>query len=323
MPAWTGPMTIGQILDRTWRLLKSQWKLYVALGAVPMGAMVLLEAGLIGGLFAAGLFPTLAKSGPLPPAENARLGMIMAPLIVVLDAVFLVIYAWYQSAACYAALEANGGRETTFGESMRQAGRRVGRYAWLGFVKAVCIGFPLMACAALMGAIIAFSAATRHGMPSSADILFVLLFALTFIAVPVYGIWMALKLSLAFPACIRENLTAIESIKRSNKLTRGAKGRVFVVMLVVYALTYAVMMAVEIAGMIVFMIGSLVVVALHVHWNAVLIGVCIAVGGLAVLALFLVLTGLSLGAVAIALAVLYDDQRARLEPVAQAQREPA
>src|SRR5579863_8481946 len=57
-------------------------------------------------------------------------------------------------------------------------------------------------------------------------------------AAMVVGVIVALRFSLAFPASVFEDLTAWQAIKRSGVLTRGAKGRIFLVLLVIYAATY-------------------------------------------------------------------------------------
>lgn len=318
------PMTVGKILDRVWVLLRGNWKPYVALGSLPMGAVVLMEAGAFGLMFAAGAFPPPAGTTTMPPAAVRRLVWIMGPLILLLDMGFLAIYALYQGAACHVALEANHGRATTVSQAWSNAWRRLGRYMWLGLLKALCIAAPMLLCFLIVGVILAVSAISRHGgTGQDAWLALFPLFLLGFFAMPVYGIWMALKLSLAFPACVHEDIPACESVKRSNLLTRQAKGRIFLVMLVVYALTYAAMFALEMVGFLVLFVGSLVAITLHLHWNAPLAIAGIAMGGLAVLAAVLVLMGLSMGSVAIALSVLYEDQWMRLKPAALTQGGPA
>ena len=43
----------------------------------------------------------------------------------------------------------------------------------------------------------------------------------------VYGILMSLRYSLAVPACTVENLKAREAIRRSIQLSKGSRGRIF------------------------------------------------------------------------------------------------
>jgi membrane-anchored glycerophosphoryl diester phosphodiesterase (GDPDase) len=91
--------------------------------------------------------------------------------------------------------------------------------------------------------------------------------ALVFLLVPietlffldafVYSIYISLRLSLAFSACVHENLTARQSIILSGAFTRGAKGRIFLVLLVIYALSYTCLMVTySLVGILVFAIGA-------------------------------------------------------------------
>jgi hypothetical protein len=58
------------------------------------------------------------------------------------------------------------------------------------------------------------------------------LLLLSFPAV-VYAIWMALRYSLAVPASVVENLKARQALRRSVELTRGSRGRIFVLGLLI------------------------------------------------------------------------------------------
>jgi hypothetical protein len=56
-----------------------------------------------------------------------------------------------------------------------------------------------------------------------------------FLLALIYGLLMSLRYSLSMPACVVEELTATQSIKRSIQLSKGARGRIFVLGLLVYA----------------------------------------------------------------------------------------
>jgi hypothetical protein len=136
---------------------------------------------------------------------------------------------------------------------------------------------------------------------------------LLYLAAIVYGILMGLRLSLAFPASIEENLPARAAIKRSFQLVRGAKGRIFLVILVIYAAIYAAMLVLELVAILLGVVGFFVMMALHAHltapWSYIgigLIGICAFAG----MVLFISVIYASLVA---ALAVLYHDQRLRNE----------
>jgi len=70
-------------------------------------------------------------------------------------------------------------------------------------------------------------------------------------ALAIYCIWMALRLSLAFPACIVEKLGALPTLKRSISLTNGTMGRIFILYLLGTVLNYLVSMVVIVPILIV------------------------------------------------------------------------
>ena len=100
-------------------------------------------------------------------------------------------------------------------------------------------------------------------------------------------------------------------MQRSAMLTRGAKGRIFLVILVIYAALYAAMMAIELAAILLGAVGAIVMMVLHAHvtvpWSYIGIGL-IVICAFAFMVLFISLTYAVLVA---ALAVLYHDQRLR------------
>jgi uncharacterized membrane protein len=49
----------------------------------------------------------------------------------------------------------------------------------------------------------------------------------------VYGLLMTLRYALAMPACVIEDLTAHDAIRRSIDLSKGARGRIFVLFLLI------------------------------------------------------------------------------------------
>jgi uncharacterized membrane protein len=62
------------------------------------------------------------------------------------------------------------------------------------------------------------------------------------LAALVYAVLMSLRYSLAMAACVVENLTASEAIRRSIALAKGAWGRIFVLGLLVTAIEYLLTM---------------------------------------------------------------------------------
>jgi hypothetical protein len=129
---------------------------------------------------------------------------------------------------------------------------------------------------------------------------------------------MMLRFAVAYPACIEEDLPAWNALQRSTSLTSGAKGRIFLVMLVIYAVVYAaevvcIFVFLAVAALIAFAAmaahvtvgtpGFFVLVGLGIFGYVAVIGACVL---------------LSYAAFTTALAVLYHDQRLRKDPFAPA-----
>jgi hypothetical protein len=71
--------------------------------------------------------------------------------------------------------------------------------------------------------------------PQAALVLGLVSIALLLLVLPafVYGIVMTLRYALALPACVVENLKARKAIRRSIELSKGARGRIFILFLLI------------------------------------------------------------------------------------------
>jgi len=122
----------------------------------------------------------------------------------------------------------------------------------------------------------------------------------------VYMVLAMIWLSLAYPASIAEDLPAWQAIRRSIAVSRGTRGRIFLAMLVVYAISMAAVLVVELAGIALFAVGALVVVSMHLPEIYGYIG--IGIGVLVFLPVLVVAIALTCSAYAVTLSVIYRDQ---------------
>jgi hypothetical protein len=132
-------------------------------------------------------------------------------------------------------------------------------------------------------------------------------------AVLVAGFIVALRFSLAFPASVIEDLTAWQAIKRSGILTRGAKGRIFLVLLVIYAATYLAILLLMCGAAVVGAIGFFVWSGMHLHLSTPAIWILAVLAGVAFLSLMVLFMACAWAGYTTALAVLYNDQRMRID----------
>jgi hypothetical protein len=306
---YRGPMTIGQVLDRTFRLVRANLRLFLGIGVVPAVMSVLIFAAIEAGM----AFPML-RHFPKPPApeDMARLlnPAVIIPLIVLTTLTNAVVFALYLAAATYAATQADRGFAVSIREAWQHARSRAGRSIWLLFLIYVFTFLPAMVIEILVFG--GFAMLTLgHSDPNPAVYFLLPLGMLLFFVSLIYGILIALRFSLAFPACVVEGLSARAALKRSGYLSQGAKGRIFVVLLVIYAACYAfTLLLFAVLGLLCLLI-VLAGMALNAHLASPLGYAAIAFLGICAVLGFLLYIALSWAGFSTSLAVLYHDQRLR------------
>jgi hypothetical protein len=299
-------MTFGEILDRIFRLMRSQFKLFIAIASVPAVAMVLMMA-----LFFAIAFIPIFSQLPKQP-DPAQMFRLMIPSMLFIMPLSLVVFALYMAASIHAAMQTNLGLQITFREAYGVAWKRIGRYLWLLFLIYIIAFLPMLVMELVMFG--GMGLLTSGHTELSPGFLFLLpLGMLLFIAALVYGVILAMRLSLAFPASLAEDLTARAALRRSGQLTQGAKGRIFLVLLVIYAFGYAAEMVGILALGAVIGIGALAMAACGVQMPSVAGILGIVLASLCFAAFLYLWTALLWSAFSTAIAVLYHDQRLRKE----------
>ncbi len=307
-PTMPIPMTFGQTLDRIYRLMRAQLKLFLAVASVPAVAMVAMMAI----IFAVAFIPILSQLPKQP--DPALMAGLMIPSMLLILPLSLAVFALYLAAAIHAAMQANLGLTVTFREAYAVASKRIGRYLWLTILIYIIAFLPILLLELLIfGATGLLS--TNNAEPNPALFLLIPLIALLFIGAMVYGVIIAMRLSLAFPAALTEDLPAVAALRRSSQLTQGAKGRIFLILLVIYALGYAAEMVGFMALAAVIGIGALIMAACGVQMPSAAGITGLVLAGLLLCAFLFLLSALLWSAFSTALAVLYHDQRLRKEGI--------
>jgi len=299
------PLTFGETLDRIWWILRQRPRLFAAIGIVPVAVLLLSVAAMFGILYALGDFPQ-----PQTAQAPARVVMAMFVAMGTMMIPMMAAFAIFHAAACHAALAVNRGLEVTWDGAYRAALGQAGRYVWLMLLCWLAVSAPELLVLALLGTL----GVVLGGQGSPGLWLAMIpLLVMGYLGAVVYMVWMMLRLVLSFPAAAAENIAATQAMRRSFLLTRKAKGRIFLIMLVVYAITYAGIMAMELAILAVAGVSGLIGVALHLHPGQALSIAGITVGGMAGAAVFLVVMALIYASYAISVSVLYEDQVIRID----------
>lgn len=307
-----GPLSFGQVLDRVFRLIRANLGPFIGIGAFPAGIAAVLYLAMLGGMLAI----VRPWRPPNPAVIQSKMFGCFFPAMAVLYVLVLLVFALYQAAAVSGALQADAGARITVRGAWGAALRKAGRYIWLAILCGLIVAGPVLLIAAVLIGI--FGLAVASGKASSGPEMvlpLIPLLVLLYIGAMVYAVFATLWVSLACPACIAEDLTAGAAIARSFRLVHGAKGRLFLLLLVLYAISYAGMMVVEMVLLFLGSLGALPFLLLHIPlnpWGFAGIGV---VGLVFLVAMFLWMA-VTWSAYFTSFAVVYRDQRLRKEGAA-------
>ena len=302
-------MTIGQILERVFQLSWQGRRTFVAIAIVPPAALFTSLCATFGGI----MLPFVSRMPKdMSFAQNSRMTVLFLTCMSAVMIICSSVFAPSLAAGCYASVHADLGRRVTFRESYLFAVQRYWRYLAL-FLMMILIGTsPVLLFEALAG--IAGLILRNHSGAMSPTLLAAVPFGLiVFAGVYVFSIFLMLRLSLAFPACVTESLDVLAALKRSDLLTRGAKGRIFLVLLVVYAVCYAAYLVSFIVAAIWFAFLSVASLAVKGHVPIALtflVGCGSALGVICMMMFSMACTGAGFST---ALAVLYNDQRRAID----------
>jgi hypothetical protein len=221
------PLSLGEILDRTAELYRSNFLLLAGISSVFAGILLVL------GLLQIGVTQALQ-------ALHLNRYLIAATVIGVLVQWLAIFVAGGLAVA--ANTRAVGWLHLGEPASIRAAYGailpRTGRYLWLMTITYFIAWFPFVlvygAYAALLFAYIKPKGLLTPHAAAPADPQTLIIFGVASLAFVVlglaafiYGVLMSLRYSLAVPACTVEDLKARAGIRRSIQLSKGARGRIF------------------------------------------------------------------------------------------------
>jgi len=225
------PLSLGEILDRTAQLYRSNFLVFAGIFSIYAGVGLVLNLIQIG-------VGTLVEKGQSAPKISWPL--VSAELV---EWTFLVLLLGAAIAAINRVVSwVHLGEPASIRGAYASTLPRFGRYLWLMTVTGLRAWLPF---ALAYGGFLLFwflyvgpkriLAQPKSGVDERVLIVVVVTFGcfllifLTF----VYGLLMTLRYALAMPACVIEDLEAREAIRRSVELSKGARGRIFVLFLLI------------------------------------------------------------------------------------------
>lgn len=221
------PLSFSELLDRTFTYYRRNFWLFISIMAIPQVFIVAMNMC----MDAVQRLGPGAVAGGGGPGSAVALGAMGGFLIglVVMVVLYWLLYSLALGATTFAISEVHLGRTPSARECYRRmkgrfrrivdlvfsVGLRVGGVAMIPFIALVALGIGVGAAA---------------GSSAIAIIVMILAF-LGLIAGAVAAVWMILRYGLCLPALLLEKLTVKEAIRRSIFLTKGNRGRVFLVLL--------------------------------------------------------------------------------------------
>ena len=239
MENYLRPLTLGEILDRTAQLYRENFLLFAGIFSVYAGVGLVLNLLLIAlGM----LLKAMHMAGAQVWITLAAGGVEMLFLFLLFGAAVAAIsraVAWV-----------NLGEPATIRGAYASVLPSLGRYLWLMFITAFIVYTPItLLYGGYFGSMMVWGklnlihpdpAAQQAAMsnPQTAVMfgLASLVFILLLFPFGFYTVLMSLRYSLALPACVVENLKARPAIRRGIILSKGSRGRIFVLALLIGAI---------------------------------------------------------------------------------------
>lgn len=229
------PLSLGELLDRTFSLYRKHFWLFVGIMAIPAGFTIPANILL---LSVQGSFMTFSPGRPpVFPAPGYIVGVILG--YVGFIAVFLVVYSVAIGAATCAVADAYLGRPSTVRGSYARIRTKFWKLIGVTFNIALRVLGILLLILLVAGGIvaaIAFGGGIRNNPLVVGLMLLVFLFVY-FVAL-VFCVWFALRYAISIPVLMIENLGVLDTIRRSVFLTRGRRGHIFLALLVATIIAY-------------------------------------------------------------------------------------
>jgi len=224
MPLDLRPLTLAELLDRSFSTYKRHVWLFAGIMAVPAGLGLAMAITI-----------RFFNEPPPPGTPPAMVFRYVAPLLTAafaLGMVYMVIYLFAIGATTIAVSELYLGRAITIKHAYERVRPNVGRLILLAIW-----GGLRIAGAWLVLTVVSVALGLVLGFISS--ILAVLAFPIAILLSFALTTFMAVRYGVAVPALVLEGITAGQALARSVELTKGNLGRVFLIILCAIIIAYA------------------------------------------------------------------------------------
>jgi hypothetical protein len=194
------PMSIGEVLDRTFNLYKNNFWLFTGITALPSLVLLVIRVS-TAAVQTAQVAHTRVPAGSVPPSPTAILSGVAAGIGFGL--LYLLLLGYAQAATVFAVSDLYLGRRASVKESYARVGAKALR---------VVLILILVFLVAMVGFL--------------------------FLIIP--GIFLMCRTAVSVPASMLEDSNSVRSIERSMELTKGYAMQVFLIFLLVLSMSYVV-----------------------------------------------------------------------------------
>ena len=213
------PLTTGEILARTFFLYRSNFWLYVGLASIAAGVNVLVSIARL----------AFVHFGHLPVTSPVT-AFVGGVFTIVGSILYFAVYSVTHAATVSAVASVYLGQETSMGRALDAVKGHWVRYCLIALWQSWSAGWIFVL---LIVPVFAMSALGIRNWTFSG---FMALLAVLAIPSFAYGFIAYIRNSLAVPAAVMENLAVRQAMRRSKQLAEGTKGRIFLLLLLLFAL---------------------------------------------------------------------------------------
>lgn len=231
-PSELRPLTLGELLDRTFTLYRRDFWLFVGIMAIPAAISVPLSMML-------SLRQGGATAGTRPLPANV-LGFVFSFLALFFVSFF--VYSMAVGATTFAVSESYLGQKSTvrsaYGKIRGKFWRMVGAVGAAGLRIFGMVLLVSIGAGVLTAVVAAALPAASRGVPVIAGVVVGTIVIASAIGFVLVGVW-SLRYAVCVPALLLENLQARASLRRSVQLTQGRRWQMFVAVLLCTVIAYA------------------------------------------------------------------------------------
>jgi len=229
------PMSLGEILDRTAQLYRTNFLLFAGIASVYAGVLLVINLIQLG-VNQLMLHWNMTKQLPL-----ASLAYVILIFPIIIFCATAAIGANNRAVAWV-----NLGMPATIRAAYKSIWPRLGRLSWLTTIILFVVYSPfILIFVAYSGFLFGYAyrkgffneGAPQHDPGAFVVVGLVSVFLIVLLlAWVVYAILMGLRYSLAVAACVIEDIPARKAIRRSIELSKESRGRIFMLALLIFAI---------------------------------------------------------------------------------------